>query len=105
MKELHDNSLVYGRTGESSVTIDNFTPEETNVEELAAFGVVLITDKMQDFIFDAADLSSFDDPEPQNGDTIVWNGNTFKVFIEPNAPYTYVTSTRKRIRVHAKQIA
>jgi len=104
MKTVNMNSLSYQRSGEISVTIENFTPQSCDIDELAIYGIPLIRDKMQDFCFDTADLDTFSDPMPKQGDKIVWNGLTFSPFLIGEQVFKFPTSSRKRIRVHARQI-
>lgn len=104
MQQLHNNSLVYSRTGETSVTIENFTPEKTDVNELALAGIPLIIDKMQDFVFNTSELSTFSNPLPKPGDRLTWNGRVFELFVIGEQVYLFTTSTRVRIRVHSRQI-
>lgn len=109
MKQINDNTGVYSRTGETPVTITNFTPEKLDTTSLAAYGIVLITDKALDIVFDTSKLATFTDPEPQINDTFVWDGRTYKVFdIAPadspqNECFRYTTSSRQRMRVHLRQ--
>ncbi len=107
MKQLHDNVLTYTRGG-VSVRVTNFTPERFDVNSMAAYGVVVITEKFQDFIFDASKLGSFSPTEPQIGDTITWGTRTFTVVAlgppgEDAECYRYTTSSRARVRVHTRQ--
>jgi hypothetical protein len=104
MKELNQNSLTYLR-GNTSLTINNFTPEKLDVEQLAAFGIVLVTDKLQDFVFDTSDLSNLTPAYPQRGDKITWGGKTFELMPIGDELYCFITSTRTRMRVHTRQIA
>lgn len=107
MKQLHDNSLVYSR-GATTTRIDNFTPEDVDVSTLAAYGMVLLTDKEQDFVFDFADLATFSPNTPQVGDKLVWNSRTYQVVSlggqDIAEVWRFITSTRTRIRVHAREI-
>ena len=110
MKQIHNNTLTYTRTGFPPITITNFTPEKIDVTEMAAAGLVLITDKAQDFVFDADKLAALNPPTPKASvDKIVWDGKTFEVFgigdgqSDESQTYRYTISTRKSIRVHTKQ--
>ncbi len=108
MKELHQNSLTYKRVdldgNETSTTITNFTPERVDVEQLAAFGITLVTNQLQDFAFDAADLSSFSPPIPERGDKITWGTDEYEVMAVNDQVFVYTTSSRKRIIVHTKRV-
>lgn len=104
MKQLHNNSLSFERSGETAILVENFTPEATDVNELALQGIPLIADKMQDFVFDTVDLANLANPLPKVGDKVVWNGKTFELFIVGEQVYKFTTSTRKRIRIHSRQI-
>lgn len=107
MKQLHDNSLTYSR-GATTTRIDNFTPEDVDVSTLAAYGLVLLTDKEQDFVFDYADLASFSPNTPQVGDRIVWGSRRYQVISLGSQDvaeiWRFITSTRKRIRVHTREV-
>lgn len=105
MKQLNSNSLSYQRTGESSVTVENFTPEKIDVNELAIHGIPLIQDKMQSIVFDTTSLADWSDPLPKEKDKFVWDGRTFEVFIIGEKAFNFTTSTRKRIRVNGRQIS
>lgn len=100
-KELNDNSIVY-RSGATKITINNVTLAGVNVEQLAIHGLVQLTDVAQDFIFDTAEISTIGDPETHH--EIIFNGNVFSVMSIGDEVFTYITSTQKRIRVHAKKI-
>lgn len=104
MKELNQNSLTYKRSGSSDITIDNFTPGQIDVTQQGVESVILVTEKAQDFIFDASDLSSLNPSVPKIKDQIVWGSNTYEVFSINDELYTYTTSSRQRIRVHTKQV-
>ena len=104
MQELHDNSLTYSRSGELDLTITNFTPEKADVDQLIALGIVVVNEKWQDFVFDVADMSTWTIPEPRTGDKIVWGTLTFQVTSIGDETFKYTTSTRKRVRVHSKQV-
>jgi hypothetical protein len=103
MQELHQNELLYIR-GEETVEIKHFTPEKIDVQELAAFGIAMLTDRAQDFVFDTESLQAFDSPVPLRGDKIRWNGRLYELFSIGDEIYRYTTSTRKRVRVHSRQI-
>lgn len=103
MKELFDNSLTYSREA-VDITITNFTPEKTDVDILMAMGIAVVNEKWQDFVFDTADLSVLDPAEPRRGDRIVWESLTYEVFPIGDEPFKFTTSSRARVRVHAKQI-
>jgi len=103
MQELNVTSLTYLR-GEESVEIENFTPQKVDVDELAAFGISLITEKLQDFTFYTSKLEDLDPPLPIRNDKILWNGRVFEAFSINEEIYRFTTSTRKRIRVHTRQI-
>lgn len=103
MQELHQNELTYIR-GNESVTIENFTPEKIDVQELAAFGIAMITDRAQDFVFSTESLEAFEESVPLRGDKIRWNGRLYELFSIGEEIYRYTTSTRLRVRVHSRQI-
>lgn len=109
MKQLNDNSLVYSRADQNNVkttaTITNVTLGKFDVNEDNAFGITLITKKMLDFIFDTDELAGFDPAVPVAGDTIVFDGRTYETFSIGDQVYDFTTSTRTRIRIHAKQVA
>jgi hypothetical protein len=86
------------------IVITNFTPEKIDVEQLQALGIVIIVEKWQDFIFDFAVLSSLEPQTPQRGDTLTWGTLVFGVAPINDEIYNFTTSTRKRIRLHAKQV-
>lgn len=105
MKELNDNSLIYERAGYAPITIENFTPQRITVEQLAAYGIILITSKHYSFTFDYSDLSILGSrPQPKEGDKITTGGFVYEVFQMGDAVYTFTTSSRSRITVHAKQV-
>lgn len=103
MKELHDNSLTYSRSS-TDCTVDNFTPEKTDSDILMALGIAVVNEVWQDFVFDLADLATLSPAYPKSGDSIVWGTRTFRVMAIGNEVFKFTTSSRKRIRVHAKQI-
>lgn len=103
MQGLHSNSLVYTR-GPVDITITNFTPEKIDVEQMQALGIVLITEKWQDFVFSFASLADLDPQTPQRGDTLTWGTLVFEVAAINDELYNFTTSSRKRIRIHAKQV-
>lgn len=103
MKTINDNSLIYTRPGEVAIEIENFTPQKCDVNELAMYGIPLVLDKLQDFCFDTADLSSLTYPLPKQGDQIEWNGKTFETFLIGDQVFRFTTSTRVRIRIHGRQ--
>lgn len=103
MKELHHVDITYRRRSHK-VTIYNVTPEESDSEMLQALGIALINEKWQDFVFDTTELEQFYPPEPEGGDLIIWGSSTFQVVAIGDELYKFVTSSRKRIRVHTKQI-
>lgn len=103
MQGLHSNSLVYAR-GPVEIPIVNFTPEKIDVEQLQALGIVIVTEKWQDFVFDFLNLEDLTPQTPQRGDTLTWGTLVFEVAAINDELYTFTTSTRKRIRVHAKQV-
>ena len=102
MKQLNDNELVYKR-GTVEITIENFTPEKIDVSELGQFGITLVREKAVDFVFDTSDLSSLSPSEPQQGDQLIWNSRTYEVMTIGEELFNYTTTSRVRIRVHAKQ--
>jgi|1_EtaG_2_1085319.scaffolds.fasta_scaffold101363_2 hypothetical protein len=102
MQEVNQTSLTY-RRGSTEITVSNPTLGKVDVEQLAAFGITLITDKLQDFIFDTADLSTLEPTTPRLGDIIVWSSRTYEVLPIADELYTFVTSSRARIKVHTKQ--
>jgi len=104
MEQIHDNSLSYERPGETAITIANFTPEKTDVNELAILGIPLIADKMQDFVFRTSKLANLTPNLPKVGDKVVWDGKTFELFIVGEQVYKFTTSSRRRIRIHSRQI-
>jgi hypothetical protein len=104
MKQLHSNSLTYSRSG-VSVTVDNFTPEKVDVEQLQALGIAVLNEKWQSFAFDLEDLSVFSPAEPVRNDSITWDGRQYSVSPISDELFRYTTSSRKRIIVHARQIA
>jgi hypothetical protein len=107
-KTLNSNSATYERPGSPipAATIINFTPEKLDVTALAMFGIVLITDKMQDVVFDAADIVTFG--EPEHGDKFTWGAKVLEVMRIGNdrdgETFRYTTSSRLRIRVHIRQV-
>lgn len=105
MKELHNNSLTYTRSGETPITITNFTPEKCDVDQLIALGIAIMNEKWQDFVFDLADLATLTTTEPRTGDKITWGTLTFQVTAINDEVFKYTTSSRTRIRVHAKQVS
>ena len=108
MRQLHQNTLTYTR-GNTTATIPNFTPEKVDVTAIAVYGLTILTDKLQDFVFDTNKLVNFAPPEPKIGDRITWGTRTYEVLgIGPSTNeaecFKYITSSRLRIRVHARQI-
>lgn len=107
-KTLNVNSATYERPGSviAAATIQNFTPEKLDVTALAMFGIVLITDKMQDAVFDTAQIAAFG--EPEHGDKFTWGIRVFEVMRIGNErdgeTFRYTTSSRLRIRVHIRQV-
>ena len=105
-KTLHVNSLIYNRLDVfTPITITNFTPEKLDVTQLASMGVVLITDKAQDFIFDFAELAVLVNKDPKTTDQILWKGVLYETLQIGDEVFSYVTSSRKRIRVHSRQVS
>jgi hypothetical protein len=106
MRKLHVNQLLYLKpsTGQL-ITVTSFTPEKIDVTQLGVYGVTLITDKAQDVIFDAFKLSVLSPPLPEQGHQLTWNGTVYEVFSIGDEVYRHVTSSRKRIRIHTKQIS
>ena len=102
MAELHDNSLVYIRE-EVDITITNFTPEKIDVDQLQALGIIIVTEKWQDFVFDYSELEDLPTQDPKLNDKLVWDGREYRVSAINDELYIFTTSSRKRIRVHAKQ--
>lgn len=114
MKTLHSNTGVYTRTGQPPIVITNFTPEKLDVSELAAMGILLITDKAMDVVFDTADIAALVPTEPQQHDKFVTEGRTYEVFsLNGNRVgdqisselFRYITTSRDRIRIHLRQVA
>ena len=106
MKELHSNTLTYTRKKDgvtTTATVTNFTPETCDIQEIAQHGIVLVTAKLQDFIFDTSDISAFSPAVPETGDTLTWGSNVFEVFSIGEEMFKYTTSSRLRIRVHTQQ--
>ena len=104
MKDLNQTTLSYVR-GATAITVTSPTLGKVDVNQLAAYGIVLVTEKLQDFIFDTSDLSTLTPALPKIGDKIVWDGNTYLVSSFGEEVFTYMTSSRNRIRVHTKQTA
>lgn len=104
MQDLHQNELLYTRDS-VDLKIENFTPEETDTEQLQALGIAILNEKWQDFVFDADELSDFTMAEPEAGDTLTWGDMTFQIVSINDKLFKYTTSSRKRIRIHTKQIA
>ena len=103
MPELHTNVLYYTR-GNATLKVENFTPEKIDVDQLQAYGIAIITEKWQDFVFDFSVLGCLNPPTPREGDKISWCSQLFEVCSINNELYTFTTSSRKRIRIHAKQV-
>jgi hypothetical protein len=104
MPQLHDNTMTYTRDG-YTITFYNCTPEKVDVEQMQALGIAIIQEKWQDFVFDALLLeTAFIPPEPQVGDIIGWQGYEFRVSVLGEETFRYTTSSRKRIRVHTRQV-
>ena len=104
MKELHQNSLIYKRVDNTDITVSNFTPERIDLVQAATAGVTQLVDKLQDFVFDTADLSGLSPSLPQEDDKIVWDSKTFKPISLNEELYSFTTTSRKRIRVHTIQV-
>lgn len=104
MQELHSNMLTYTRTGSTPITVENFTPGKTDVELLQSMGIAILNQAWQDFIFDLADLATLTPAYPKVGDQITWGTLVFEVMPIQDEAFKYVTSSRTRIRVHAKQV-
>lgn len=105
MKELNQNTLILTRVGESDVIVNNFTPEKITVDTLALYGIVLVTQKAQAFVFDTSKYDSWSDNFPKVGDRIVWENRTYEVMVMGEEVYTFTTSSRIRVRVNTKQVA
>lgn len=103
MPDINDNELTYTR-GATDITVTSFTPEKVDVEQMQALGIALITEKWQDFVFDASELSGLTPSEPAVGDVITWGTSEFRVSPLMDEAYRFTTSSRKRVRVHARQI-
>ena len=102
-KARNRKSVVYSR-GDTSLTIIG-SPIKTPADELL-MGVSVIRGEYQDWIFDSVELlPTF--TFPKIGDTIVQAGNTFKATSLGNDEpcFQFVTSSRKRIRVHTIRVA
>lgn len=103
MKDLQNETITYTRDS-TDLEIENVTPEESDAELLQSLGISLLREKWQDFVFDTSELSDFTLAEPKEGDKIVWGDYTFMLAAIGDELFKYVTSTRKRIRIHTKQI-
>lgn len=108
MKEVNDNFLLYSRTDENRHTttlqVNNFTPVQFDMNELASFGIPLLQEKMQRFAFDAADIATLNPPKPVHGDRITWGTRIYEVVRVNEETYRYTTSSQTRLLVNAKQI-
>jgi len=108
MKDLHSNALTYRRANKHGITqsqiIENFTPEKIDVTQLLAIGIPIVVEKAQDFVFDTTELADFDTDLPKTGDQIIWGEAQYEVAVIGDETYTFTTSSRKRIRVHTKQV-
>lgn len=108
MKQINDNFLLYSRTDETRRTttlqINNFTPVQFDMNELAAHGITLLQEKMQRFAFDSSDIATLNPPKPKHGDQITWGTRIYEVVSVNEETYRYTTSSQNRILVNAKQI-
>lgn len=104
MGELHDNSLFLTRDGEADVKVTNYTPEKTDVDTLAAYGLTQITEEAQDFVFNTSAFSSWTIQLPIVGDKIKIGTETYQVINIGDEVYKYTTSSKVRIRIHTKRI-
>jgi len=104
MQELNQNTLTLIRVDESNVAVDNFTPEKITVEALALYGIVLVNQKAQAFVFDTSKYSSWTDNFPKVGDRISWEDRIYEVMVMGDEVYTFTTSSRLRVRVNTKQV-
>ncbi len=67
----------------------------------------IIRFESQDFIFTADELTLAGNViEPENGDRVTWNGNTFEVLGSSGEPSRrYSDGYRNQVRVHTKQVS
>lgn len=103
MQELSQEDITYRRKADT-LTIENVTLGKIDVNELVAYGIIHLTEKALDFIFDSDELASLNPTTPLDGDEITYNSHKYQVMSIGNETYNYVTTSRKRIRVHTKQI-
>jgi len=104
MKTVNRNSLQVIRAGKQ-IVINNFNPATSDLEQLALYGLTAIAHRLQDFIFDTKELRTFDPDRPLEDDIFMWRGRQYSVLSIGEEIYRYTTSSRKRIRVHTKQVA
>jgi hypothetical protein len=103
MKELNQITVQYTR-GTQTVSIHNVNRGRTEAAEIGVHGITLIEEQQQDFVFDSSDLASFDPNTPEHGDRITDGATVFEVMTLGDRTFRYTTPTRKRIRVHTKQV-
>ncbi len=103
LKSQASETMTYKRGGDSaSITV---TPQGQRRNEINIGGVLLEEDLRHDFTLDAADLVlATVTTLPQRGDRITWGADNFEVVPIDDQTYTYVTSSKKRLRVHTRKI-
>ncbi len=90
------------RRGESAAVFD-VVPLGQRRNELSIGNVLVEQTTEQDFAFDACDLVLDGKlTTPQRGDLLCVAGATFEVVPAADQVFSYVTSSRKRIRVHTR---
>jgi hypothetical protein len=89
-------TYTQGSTSLSIYAIPGFT----EIDEQSEDGAIR-TDKVQDFIFQASDLTV----TPSRGDSVTWGSRVFEV-VQPTGDrcYSYSDQYQRMIRVHTKEV-
>lgn len=107
LKGLNAEPVTY-RRGATSIPNLMFTFILSDEAEEIIPAVAVTRIERQDIVGDTEDLKSNGLGLPQPGDEIIRsNGEVYRLIsmAGDNPPYTFVTSSRLRIRLHAEQIA
>lgn len=104
LKDQAGESMTYSRSPHSvALTV---TPQGQRRQEVSIGGVLLEEDIRHDFTFDAADLIlNAAQTVPARGDRITWDSDIFEIVPIDDQTYTYVTSSKNRIRVHTRKVS
>jgi len=103
MATTNRTSIMIIRGGDH-LFVRNPLPISMDTEYINSFGLTKIASRLQDFVFDASSLFDWAIPRPIEDDKFLWRGRMYQTMLLGDELFTYTTSSRRRIRVHTKQI-